>query len=134
MKENHVCRKDSQQYLLTQLLGWYKICTTKFLVPFISPHLCHSLIEILIYSCILDREFSFFFFKLGPDFRSVANLPLFFFSPQSPSTQLYLLAVGHSSSFTWMPPQHGLMSGVCVCPHPGSEPANPEPLKQSGRT
>ena len=38
--------------------------------------------------------------KIGPELTSVANLPLFF-SPQSPSTQLYILVVHPPSSSMW---------------------------------
>ena len=38
--------------------------------------------------------------KIGPELTSLVNL-LLFFPPQSRSTQLYILAVGHSSSCIW---------------------------------
>ena len=42
---------------------------------------------------------SFLLGKIGPELTLVANLPLFlFFSPQSPSTQLYILVVSPCSS------------------------------------
>ena len=50
----------------------------------------------------------------GPELRPVANLPRVLFSPQSPSTQLYIVVVCHSSSFCGRLPQHGLMSQPCV--------------------
>ena len=39
--------------------------------------------------------------EIGPELASVANLPLFFLSPQSPSTWLYILVVSHSISSVW---------------------------------
>ena len=44
---------------------------------------------------------SFLMRKIGPKLTSVANLPLFFLSPQRSSTLLYILVVGPSSSSMW---------------------------------
>ena len=57
----------------------------------------------------------------------------FFLSPQSPSTQLYILVVSHSSpsmgdaATAWLDEQ-------CVGPHSRSELANSRLLKQSTQT
>ena len=42
-----------------------------------------------------------FFSKIGPELTSVASLPLLFIPPQSPRTQLYILAASHSISSIW---------------------------------
>ena len=81
-------------------------------------------------------NFLFFFFlkvcflvrKIGPELRSVASL--FFFPPQISSIKLYILVVGPSSSFMW-DVATAWLGDLCVDPCPGSEPANPGPLKQS---
>ena len=69
-----------------------------------------------------------YFRKIGPELTSVANIPLFF-SPQSQSTQLYILVVSPSGSSMWDAATAWLDEwyvGLC----PGSEPVNPRPLKQ----
>ena len=82
----------------------------------------------------------FFCFKVcflvrrnGPELTSVANLPPFFPAPQSPSTWLYILVVGHSNSSMW-DTATAWLDEQCIGPCPGSEQANPGPLKQSTRT
>ena len=66
--------------------------------------------------------------KIGPELTSVANLFVFFFSPQSPSTWLYIVVVSPSSSSMW-DATTALFDEWCVGPRPGSEPAYPGPQK-----
>ena len=59
--------------------------------------------------------FSFFFFlqgKILPELTSVANLPLFLSSPQSPSAWLCILVVSPSSSVWDIATAWQLMGGV----------------------
>ena len=52
-----------------------------------------------------------------------------FFSPQSPTTQSYILVVGHSIFSMWDTASARLDEWY-VGLHPGSEPVNPRPPKQ----
>ena len=76
----------------------------------------------------IDTRVIYFFFlfvrKIGPDLTSVANLPPFS-SPPSPSTQLYILVVGHSSSPIW-DPGTAWLDEWCIGLCPGSQPVNPK--------
>ena len=58
----------------------------------------------------------FFFWKVGPELTSVANLPLFFFSPKP-----QYIVVGHSSSFMW-DAATAWLDELVIGLHPGSEP------------
>ena len=69
--------------------------------------------------------------KISSELTSDVNLP--FFSPQSPSTLLYILVVGPFSSSMWDAATAQLYE-QCIGPYPGSKPANQGPLKQSART
>ena len=60
--------------------------------------------------------------KIGRELTSVANLPAFFFLPQSPSTQLYILVVSPSSAM-W-DAATAWLDEYFVGPYPRSEPTN----------
>ena len=67
------------------------------------------------YGGVLLSFFRSFFLKIGPELPSVASL-FFFFSTKPPTTEVYILVVGPSSSTMWDATTYHLMSGARSAP------------------